>query len=44
MGLFKREAPKAKLLAVDDEPDVLAVLRAMLESEGYEIATALGGG
>ena len=43
MGLFKRKAPKAKILAVDDEPDVLKLLRAMLESEGYEIATASGG-
>ena len=33
----------AKLLLVDDEPSILAVLSTLLRAEGYEVTTALGG-
>jgi len=33
----------AKILAVDDDPDVVFIIRAYLEPLGYDVATALGG-
>jgi len=35
--------PKTKILIVDDDPDILDVLRITLEDEGYEIAEAHDG-
>ncbi len=35
--------PKTKLLVIDDEPDLLAELKPLLERSGYEVATALDG-
>jgi CheY-like chemotaxis protein len=32
-----------RLLIVDDEPDILDVLRTLLEFEGYEVTTASNG-
>jgi len=34
---------KARILIVDDEPDVLGVMRHLLEQKGYEVETATGG-
>jgi two-component system, OmpR family, alkaline phosphatase synthesis response regulator PhoP len=34
---------KKKILVVDDEPDILMVLKARLEGNGYEVVTALNG-
>jgi two-component system NtrC family sensor kinase len=36
-------APQARLLVVDDEADLAALLRDMLEGAGYEVATAESG-
>jgi len=33
----------AKILIIDDDPDILTVLREMLEREGYEVVTANDG-
>lgn len=35
--------PKAKILAVDDEPNVLVTVEAILQREGYEVEIAGGG-
>jgi CheY-like chemotaxis protein len=32
------------VLVIDDEPDLVSGLRELLESEGYEVATAIDGG
>jgi two-component system NtrC family sensor kinase len=37
------EAPQARLLVVDDEAEIADLMRAMLESAGYEVATAESG-
>lgn len=37
-------APHARVLAVDDDPDVVYIIRAYLEPLGYEIATATSAG
>src|SRR5512135_1277401 len=34
---------KKRILAVDDEPEVLGLLKKRLESEGYEVLTATNG-
>jgi two-component system, NtrC family, response regulator HydG len=34
---------KARILIVDDEPDVLGFMRELLEQKGYEVETATGG-
>jgi DNA-binding response OmpR family regulator len=34
------DAEKQRILIVDDDPDIVLVLSAMLEDAGYEIATA----
>src|SRR5438477_3546762 len=34
---------RQRILAVDDHPDNLELLKARLEAKGYEVATALGG-
>lgn len=34
---------RKKILVADDEPDILRTIAIMLESEGYEVATALDG-
>ncbi len=34
---------KSKLLVIDDEPDLLAELKPLLERSGYEVATAIDG-
>ena len=34
---------KTKLLVIDDEPDLLAELKPLLERSGYEVATAIDG-
>ncbi|HUS18580.1 MAG TPA: response regulator, partial [Terriglobales bacterium] len=36
-------APRPALLYVDDKPDRLEVLRALLETRGYQVITALNG-
>lgn len=33
----------ARILVVDDEPDILNMLSCLLRTEGYEVTTALGG-
>lgn len=33
----------ARILAVDDEPDVLTIVQSALQSEGYEVETAANG-
>ncbi len=33
----------ARILVVDDEPSIVSIMTALLESEGYEVATADGG-
>ena len=35
--------PKPRILVVDDEPDLLTVLKIGLETEGYEVLTASDG-
>lgn len=35
--------PKAKILVVDDEPNVLMTVEAILQQEGYEVETSSGG-
>jgi len=35
--------PGARILAVDDSPTVLEMIKAILESEGYEVITATDG-
>ena len=35
--------PKKKILAVDDEVDLLKILQLNLEANGYEVVTALDG-
>ena len=35
--------PKKRILAVDDEPEVLSLLKKRLESVGYEVLTAANG-
>jgi DNA-binding response OmpR family regulator len=35
--------PKTRLLVIDDEPDLLAELKPLLERSGYEVATAIDG-
>jgi two-component system, OmpR family, response regulator len=37
------QAPQAKLLVVDDEPDIVELLSASLKYHGYEVATAASG-
>ncbi len=37
------EAENKKILVVDDEPDVLALLTLMLKSQGYNVITAIDG-
>lgn len=39
----ERGAHQSRVLVVDDEPELADVMRAMLESEGYEVATADSG-
>ena len=34
------EKPKIKVLVVDDEPDIVEILKYNLQKEGYEVATA----
>nr|MBN1230059.1 response regulator [Anaerolineae bacterium] len=34
---------KSKLLIVDDEPDLLAELKPLLERSGFEVVTAMDG-
>ncbi|MFC1601517.1 PleD family two-component system response regulator [Candidatus Sumerlaeota bacterium] len=34
---------KAKILAVDDENDVLLIIKTALQAEGYEVVTAVNG-
>ena len=36
-------ADNAKILVVDDDPDIRTVLTALLESKGYQVVTASGG-
>lgn len=36
-------AGKAKILLVDDDPDILMAMRAVLESQNYEVITASDG-
>jgi two-component system NtrC family sensor kinase len=36
-------APQARVLVVDDEPEIAELLRAYLEADGYEVATAESG-
>ena len=43
MDVLKADTPKAKILVVDDEPNVLLTLTAILQHEGYEIESAKGG-
>jgi CheY-like chemotaxis protein len=33
------QSEQKKILVVDDEPDILAFLQALLEQEGYTVAT-----
>jgi len=35
--------PKGKILIVDDEPDTLEIIQALLQVEGYDVITALTG-
>jgi len=35
--------PPARILVVDDEPQVLELVRCLLEEEGHEVSTAAGG-
>jgi len=35
--------PKGKILIVDDEPDTLEIIQALLQIEGYDVITALTG-
>jgi two-component system phosphate regulon response regulator PhoB len=35
-------APKARILAVDDSPDALTILRLFLSAEGFDVVTAGG--
>ena len=37
------EPIKAKILVLDDEPDILEIVGYNLRSEGYEVKTALSG-
>ncbi|NWF94484.1 MAG: diguanylate cyclase [Syntrophaceae bacterium] len=37
------ESPNAKVLVVDDEPDTLAILEALLRVEGFDVVTASTG-
>ena len=39
----KRTAMKHKILVVDDNPDSVAIMRGILESRGYEVASATCG-
>ena len=43
MDALKADTPKAKILVVDDEPNILLTLTAILQHEGYEIESATGG-
>lgn len=36
-------SPRERVLVVDDEPDLLAILAFLLEDEGYSVATASSG-
>ena len=38
-----QDAPQARVLVVDDEAEITDLIRAMLESAGYEVATAESG-
>ncbi|CAG0946252.1 two-component system, cell cycle sensor histidine kinase and response regulator CckA [Gammaproteobacteria bacterium] len=37
------DAPQARLLVVDDEPEIVELLRSILEGAGYEVASAESG-
>jgi DNA-binding response OmpR family regulator len=41
-GCGNKMAGKAKVLVIDDDPDVLATTRLFLESRGYEVVSAPG--
>ena len=43
MTAGKERAPMAKVLVIDDEPDVLTVCRVNLEHAGHEVLVATGG-
>jgi DNA-binding response OmpR family regulator len=42
MGIEKRRAPR-KILIVDDDADILTVLRRMLDGSGYQVESAGSG-
>ena len=39
----RRRPPEARLLVVEDEPNILELLSASLRLAGFEVATATGG-
>ena len=43
MGGVKNDNPEAKLLVVDDEPNILELLATSLRFAGFEVVTAANG-
>jgi CheY-like chemotaxis protein len=41
--LRRKQDMKKRILVIDDAPDILALVQAVLEQEGYEVFTAIDG-